>query len=396
MPMNRDYDTLVLAGYGAMGQAFLALCSDFIAQFNSCVLLDCVPLTAKPAVCDRFIQQDIHDRTRLRANLEPYTGRFLFVNLTAGTDTYQVRQVIADLNGAYIDTACSMMHGSEEFRYSKLMPYTLQSVANTRPHFLCCGVNPGMIELITRKLIAESFPEAAAVDVHFYEWDQLQDAPFRPGKTPVSWSPATLIDEVLLSPSLVLAQGVPREGPEAPTRRVTMNWFGQTVEARLVGHEEIWNLQSLADVAVQHSSYAYAFGPAVMAALSDSERRARASLYVPERSSPVQGIDSLAVKVTDCATGRSQALMWSTDHAQTYAQHQINAVQFQVCSSLRLFCELLLRTPHTLSGEVFSVSTLDLASYGWETIEGLLAHCHVIWTPIEPDAISLQPYNAQA
>ncbi|MFC1652768.1 hypothetical protein ACFL3F_03510 [Planctomycetota bacterium] len=105
MLLNNNYEVLVLAGYGAMGQAFLSLCYDFVARFQTLVLLDIDSCADLPGGCDRFIQQDVHDRELLTKNLQPYIGRFLFINLTAGTDTYQVRQVIAELDGAYIDTA---------------------------------------------------------------------------------------------------------------------------------------------------------------------------------------------------------------------------------------------------------------------------------------------------
>jgi hypothetical protein len=390
--MNFDlkYKTLILAGYGAMGRAFCVIGADFISRFESFVIIDKHRTNILPGNCNRFIAQDIHNIHFLYNTLKAYHDQFIFINLTSNTDTLKTRQVIAELNGAYIDTACSIQYGIEEYRLSKLMPYTLTRVKNKYPHFVCCGVNPGMVEIIARKIITENFFNVKDVDVFFFEYDQFTAKRKKQEDIPVSWSPNTLIDEVMLTPSLELKNGLAVEAESAPTYKVKMSWLENEIQARLVGHEEIWNLQFLTHTNVKNSYYAYALHPDIMSALNGKPECAKKKFYIPNRSTPVYGSDTLIVKVVNASTGTSKSMFWSTDHFWTFSCYSINAVQYQVCSSLLFFCELLIRSDSRAKGNTYCGTTLAMDSYGWDVVDDLFKKYKIEWEYIQAEKIFRQ------
>jgi len=387
--MNFDlkYKKLILAGYGAMGQAFCILGADFISKFEYFVIIDKHKPNILPENCDHFIAQDIHNTNFLFNNLKAYHNQFLFVNLTSNIDTFRIRQVIAELDGAYIDTACSIQYGIEEYRLSKLMPYTLTEVKNKYPHFVCCGVNPGMVEIIAMKIIDENFLNAKDVDIFFFEYDQFTTQRKKQEDIPVSWSPNTLIDEVMLTPSLELRNGLAVEGESAPTYQVKMNWFGDKIQARLVGHEEIWNLQFLPHINVRNSYYAYALHSNIMTTLNGKPEFAKEKFYIPNKNTPVHGSDTLVVKVVNTSTGTSKSMFWSTDHFWTFSHYSINAVQYQVCSSLLFFCELLIRIDSRARDNTYCGTTLAIDYYGWDEVNNLFKKYKIEWEYIQTEKI---------
>jgi hypothetical protein len=387
MNFHLKYKTLILAGYGVMGRAFCVLGSDFISRFEYFVIIDKHKSNILPEKCDCFIVQNINNTELLYNNLKKYCNQFIFVNLTSNTDTFKVRQVIARLDGAYIDTSCSVKYGIEEYEYSKLMPYTLKRVKNKYPHFVCCGVNPGMVEIIAKKIIAENFLNTKDVDVYFFEYDQFTTKREKQEDIPVSWSPDTLIDEVMLTPSLELRNGLAVEGESAPTYQVRMNWFGDKIQARLVGHEEVWNLQFLPEITVRNSYYIYALHPDIMDAFNNKVEYAKERFYIPDRSTPVYGSDTLVVEVVDCSSGISKSMFWSTDHFWTFSHYSINAVQYQVCSSLLFFCELLIRLDSRARGNTYCGTTLVIDCYGWDVVYDLFKKYKIEWEYIQAEKI---------
>jgi len=352
--MNFDlkYKKLILAGYGAMGQAFCILGADFISKFEYFVIIDKHKPNILPENCDHFIAQDIHNTNFLFNNLKAYHNQFLFVNLTSNIDTFRIRQV-----------------------------------KNKYPHFVCCGVNPGMVEIIAMKIIDENFLNAKDVDIFFFEYDQFTTQRKKQEDIPVSWSPNTLIDEVMLTPSLELRNGLAVEGESAPTYQVKMNWFGDKIQARLVGHEEIWNLQFLPHINVRNSYYAYALHSNIMTTLNGKPEFAKEKFYIPNKNTPVHGSDTLVVKVVNTSTGTSKSMFWSTDHFWTFSHYSINAVQYQVCSSLLFFCELLIRIDSRARDNTYCGTTLAIDYYGWDEVNNLFKKYKIEWEYIQTEKI---------
>ena len=170
----RRYHTLILGGYGSVGRAFLILGSFLFASFERILLIERQQreLSGVPGCCF-FFSGDIKDGPFLSGVLSAYAGDFVFVNLCSSTDSYRIRTIVSMWDGAYIDTSCSTIHGTDEHRYSKLMPRTFQPTQNREPHFTCSGVNPGMVEIVARKIIKETFPEGTSFDVRFFENDRF-------------------------------------------------------------------------------------------------------------------------------------------------------------------------------------------------------------------------------
>lgn len=325
-----------------------------------------------------FLRGDIEDESFLSGVLSAYAGGFVFVNLCSFTDSYRIRTTVSRWGGAYVDTSCSTIHGKDEHRYSRLMPRTFQPTRNSEPHFTCSGVNPGMVEIITRKIINETFPKGASFDVHFFENDRFR-ARLNDDKVGVSWSPETLVDEVLLTPTFRIKDGRAVECDSPPTLKARIRWGGTTFEARLVGHEEIWNLRRLKGMTIENSCFAYALREEIMDVLKDDPEVANRRLVLPGRDVPVSGTDTVAVRVTEKSSGDCRTLAWTTDHAATWKRWGINGVQFQVASSLLFFLDLLLRSGDWATGRVLCASDIPFQLIGWDVADDLLTKYDIEW-----------------
>lgn len=378
MNQKRHYRTLILGGYGSIGRAFVVLGGPFINSFSQVVILDRKNVEPCGPVDALFLRGDIEDLSFLADVLSGHAGGFLFVNLCSLTDTYRIRQVVSDYGGAYIDTSCSTIYGEDEHRYSRLMPYTFQSTHNREPHFTCCGVNPGMVEVIARKIVGETFDRGARLDILFFENDQFH-AELNEGRVSVSWSPDTLIDEVMLTPTCYVRESHLVEHEQPPTQEVRAGWGERSYGARLVGHEELWNIPRICGVTVENSFFAYTFHANVMGVLRGDAGLARRSLILPNDGIPVSGTDTLAVKVVDTPSGKQSTLAWVSDHSATQKRWGINGVQFQVSSSLLFFLELLVRCGDWCEGRVLSASDIPLEWFGWDVISELLDRYGIEW-----------------
>jgi hypothetical protein len=372
--------TLIIAGFGSMGQAFVCLYGSYLRTFQSIHIIDrTVPDSIEDGL--KFHHIDVADTSALEVVLADINEPILFLNFTAGTDTVKLRTVLADYDATYIDTACSAIDGACEYSYSQLMPHTYTEVGNRKPHLLCCGLNPGLIEILIRQIIRTHFPRSNRLDICIYEHDTLTSANQSTNHLPVSWSLETLIDEVLLSPTLKIHEGQLLEGRQGPTEIVTVNWTGQTVESRLVGHEDIWNMQFLENVKVWNCSYAYAFSEAVMAVLNKGPGAAQQALYVPKMAEPIAGTDQIAIKVTDVDSGRSKMLLWQLSHQNVWNKHRVNAVQYQVCASARLFCEMINSDRFPMK-PCQHAANLPIPESAWDLLTTLMVRCDIRWEEI--------------
>jgi len=244
------------------------------------------------------------------------------------------------------------------------------------------------VELLARRMAREHFAGSSLIDVMLYERDTLSSTAARPGLVPVSWSADTLIEEVLLSPTLEIADGEAVEGKAPPSECAPLNWFGETIDARLVGHEEIWNMRQVEGSVVRRCAYAYAFSAGVMEVLRQGVDRARDALYVPDLSEEIQGKDTLALKVADVHTGRTKALAWHLDHGRVWQRLGINAVQYQVCSSIRLFCEIMFSGSFQLR-PLQHGSSIPISDSGWRRIATLMDRLGMHWKEIGSEDVHL-------
>ena len=246
------------------------------------------------------------------------------------------------------------------------------------PHFTCTGVNPGMVEVIARKIINETFPKGTSFDVRFFENDRFC-ARLNDDKVGVSWSPETLVDEVILTPTFRIKDGRVVESDSPPTLETRTRWGGNTFEARLVGHEEIWNMQRLKGMTIENSFFAYALREEIMSVLKDGPDAANHRFIIPGSGVPVSGADTIAVQVIEKSSGDCRTLAWDTDHAATWKRWGINGVQFQVASSLLFFLDLLLRSGDWAAGRVLCGSDIPFELIGWDAADELLTKYDIEW-----------------
>lgn len=342
MPCNdeRDLSTFLLAGAGGVGRAVLAAGREFLASFNNVVVIDNNErqLENLPLPAERIVL-DIADSALLSKLLARFAPSFFLVNLTERQDNFQVRRTVASLGGAYLDTASSMIANGPSDRYSRIMPHTFSPVGNKRHHLVCCGINPGLVELVARGIIRRHFREAAGVDIHYMESDTL-NCRTPPGSVAVSWCPSVLIDEVLFTPSIEMAGGRLLERESAPAPLARLYWKDAWLRSRIVGHEEIWNAQFLSPK-VRNCCFAYSLPPKVMALFDGNPDEAGKKTFVPNGNGRLRGSDTIVVKVSDTSSEKAVALQWHTSHTVAHDAYGVNATQLQTGLSVLCFCELL-------------------------------------------------------
>jgi hypothetical protein len=258
------------------------------------------------------------------------------------------------------------------------MPYTFRATDVPMPQFVCCGINPGMVEVVARALVRRHHEGAAGIEIGFYELDTFR-AEASDGRTGVTWSPETLVEEVMDTPSIEVRGGILVEHDEAPTRSIEMVWGGRRVPARLVGHEEVWHATWL-DPPVRECRFAYGLAPGVMRILAGEDSvRARQSLTVPRRPVSATGSDSLVVAVRDVDDGQAVAREWRVEHAASLAAFGVNATQLQTARSVLFFTEVLADHPDAEVRVPFCASTMPREWFGAGTLVRLRDEFGIGW-----------------
>ncbi|MEW6426558.1 MAG: hypothetical protein AB1568_00845 [Thermodesulfobacteriota bacterium] len=370
-----QYRTLIVAGAGNVGRALLAVSGRDLDSFDEVVLVDREPRPLPVSPACRFVGGDIQEVDFLRRLLAGCRLPAIFVNLCAGVDNVAVRAVIAGEEVAYIDTSCCAPLGSSEVRFSRLMPYSLTVLNSRRPHLLCWGINPGLVEIVTRRLLAQSGRHGNRFDVTIYEHDDLQV--LAKDFIAVGWNVDALVEEVIESPILVCRDGRLQEDAQAKHHPVLACWNGTVVPSRLVGHEDIWNLGQLPEI--DGARFVYGLAPPVMAALEQDAATARRRLKVPAAAVPVRGLERVAVKVK-ADDGWSRTLLWQEDHYETWRSHGVNAVQYQTAKSVLLGILLLQHGRHGRGNGNHSGATLPLADADIRLVDGLMERLGISWT----------------
>jgi hypothetical protein len=235
-----------------------------------------------------------------------------------------------------------------------------------------------MVEVIARKIIYETVDQGPRLDILFFENDQFH-VQLDGERVGVSWSPETLIDEVMLTPTFCVKASCPFEHEQPPTQQIRTQWGDHVWDARLVGHEELWNVRRISGITVDNSFFAYTLHNDAMDLLRGDPEKARGRLIRPDDGIPILGTDTLVVKVIDIRSGKQRALAWETDHAAAQRQWGINGVQFQVASSLLFFLELLMRCGDWSAGKVLSASDIPLERFGWGLVNELLERYGIEW-----------------
>ena len=377
---RRNYRSLVIAGIGTIGASLITLGRDQFQLFEKIFAVD------RDANCLTGLQDsgilcrsgDVTEPKFLRTLMAEVPRPALFVNLCSGTDNIRIRNNLLPFHAAYLDSCASTTGNPVECRFSRLMPYTYTEIASRRPHWLCWGINPGLVEIMARRMLADLPGAFRGYDVAVYEFDRLQNGADAGRKAAVAWCPDALIEEVMLSPSLEIIEGRPLEDRSPGARYCMVSWDDHTIPARLVAHEDIWNLTEIP--AVRNGRFYYSLNPAVMDILDlDDTEKARELLYVPGKNDTVDGLEQIAVQVSGGRLSSPETVVWTEDHGATWDRFGVNAVQYQTAKSLLLAVMLLQRTEYGLKPHSNNAANLPIASADWQVFDRFMEELGIDW-----------------
>lgn len=376
---KKNYHTLIIAGLGTIGKSLITLGVEQFSLFERIIAIDknsnCLKGLMNSGV-DR-LAGDISDQGFLKTLLASIPEPALFINLCSGTNNVRIRANLAPYDAAYLDSCSSATADPAEYRFSRFMPYTYTNIDTTRPHWLCWGINPGLVEIIVRRILANMPTGTRTYDVAIYEFDRLAN---KAGYniTHVGWCPEALVEEIMLSPTMEIVNGLPKEDAGRGTRCCKVMWENQPVPARIVGHEDIWNLSEIP--AVKNGRFYYSLSPAVMDILNlDDAQKARSRLTIPDNNDAITGLEQVAVQVSHEKLGESQTLVWTEDHSATWEKHGVNAVQYQTAKSLLLAIMLLQCTDYGLVPMAHNASNLPITPHDWPIIDRFMQELEINW-----------------
>ena len=150
-----NFRSLIIAGLGSVGSGLISLGWQELDCFEEVTVADIDPLCVSPFADFGYSCRtgNIEDPVFLTKLLQDTPKPALFVNLCAGVNNVRIRQLVAGFDVAYLDSCASTTNDPDECRFSKMMPYTLTPIESQFPQWVCWGINPGLVEIITRKLI---------------------------------------------------------------------------------------------------------------------------------------------------------------------------------------------------------------------------------------------------
>lgn len=376
---GRNYRSLVIAGIGTIGRSLVTLGYDQFPFFEQILAIDrdensLLPLRNSGLICQAG---DIGDPQFLHSFMAGVPGPVLFVNLCSGTDNVRIRNNLALYDTAYLDSCASTTRDPDEYRFSRLMPYTYSKIATRYPHWLCWGINPGLVEIIARRILADLPENPRVYDVTVYEFDRLVNGADS-GKAAVGWCPEALVEEVMLAPTMEIINGRRREDAGHGTRDSMVNWGSRPVPAKIVGHEDIWNLVEIP--AIKNGRFYYSLSPAVMDILNmEDTQKARSLLYIPGAGDAISGLEQVAVQVNGENMAGPRTLVWTENHGAIWEQFGMNAVQYQTAKSLLLAIMLLQRTGYGRVPSSLNASNLPISSRDWPVIDHFMQELDITW-----------------
>lgn len=380
------YNSLIIAGIGTIGGAFLKLGRKHLTGFNHIRLVDINALTGEIALptgtTATMLQGDIQQAGTLEKALADIPLPAIFLNLCPDTDTVAIRRHLAENPVAYLDAMASV-YGEEieENRFSRLMPYTLQQCHKNFPHLICQGVNPGLVELVARMTMhamANGLPNNFSIVI--LEHDSLYSASSGNGIA-VGWSPKSLVEEVMLAPSLYVKEGRIVEDSTTGTDTLPFLWNDILYKPRLVGHEDIWNLSLLPTVG--DARFLYLLHPRVMDTFEATSEKALDRLYVPDSSQAVYGKDSIRISVYCRSTGSQKTLEWEVDHHEIWKAFGINGVQYQTATALLFSVLFLRRSDIAGASATHTMSSIPLNNSSLAIIDRLFGELGILWKEVD-------------
>ncbi len=384
------HSSLVIAGLGSVGKAFLRLAGPYLNSFDAVFLVDrresvLTPYDL-PSAGHRVVIGDITEPSfvnRLMANLQQPA---LFINLCDGIDTVRLRRILSAYPVTYVDAGAGS-GPTKNATFSEIMSYTNSACHNGHPHLVCQGINPGMVEIIARRIMREFPVHEQAFDVTVFEHDTLT-ASLPDGKIAVGWSPRDFVEEMMLLPAFEIRNGRATEPSTPGSLPVRFSLAGALLPFRIVAHEDIWNLSFIGRV--QSARFLYGLSEKAMDTLAGNPEEVLKKLEVPGRNIPVFGRDSVAVIVRGITTSHVEGLVWSVDHHEIWHEYGINGVQYQTATSILFSLLLLSRDSFSIKTGTYNSATLPLDDEGWKTVELLFKELGIQWQPLNTEELPVE------
>jgi hypothetical protein len=375
-----NYKHLVLLGAGTIGKGLLKLGKRQLSEFETITVLDRLPLPESHLTnCGdiNFQPGDAEDLELLSYIIKPLSKRVLVLNLCSETDSVRIRKHLGKLGTAYLDTSAGLLPDRSQENFIGLMKYSHTAVDSPCPHWICWGMNPGLVEIVARRIIKRFDDGAKGHHVTVYEHDDL-NVSTRSGRLGVGWSPYELIEELMLTPSLEIKNGRAVQAGMKGAAPAAVRWGKEIMASRIAAHEDIWNIGLLPQVS--SARFAYALHPSIMEVLDGPVDKAYERIGVPEDDVPLKGRDRVAIQVIR-DNDEEECLLWETDHAWVWKEYGVNGVQFQVCKSIQVAFDLLQHTSLGLLEGTYCASTLPLTQREFTFIEQSFAANNVRWQP---------------
>lgn len=377
-----NYNHLVILGCGSIGGALLKVGRDDLADFKRVTVIDKEKRELPNSGNLDFIAGDLERPKTLETVLDGPPGSVsLVVNLTEGLDNLATRRLVSESRAAYLDAGAGMISAfPKESRLSRLMPYNLIPVQSDYPQWMCWGINPGLVEIETRRILGEFDNPGDCYAISVFEYDQLSGQT-RSGQTAVGWSPKGLVNEISQTPTFEIIDGKNVEHRQNKAKNVRVAWEGQTIAGKKVAHEEVWNFGLF--LKAWNAFFVYALSPEVMEITNKPTGEAISNLGVPAAGDPVTGKEQIVVQVINLNRGNEKYLVWEEEHGKTWQHYGVNAVQLQTCRGIQLAIRLL---QHTRLGRVagnFCASSLPLEKPDWAEIDRIIRQLDIDWRPAE-------------
>lgn len=377
------FASIVIAGLGSVGGAFVKLAGNYLSSFPSVFLVD-LEGASRWGQGDpfdyRMVRGDVRDEKLLDRLLKEAPAPVLFLNVCSGIDTLRLRRSLSGRVAAYLDVGASALPPEIPASFHNVMTYTSTPLPGPGLHLLCQGLNPGMVELVARRLMGDFFDDKGPFEIVVFERDTLS-ADLRDGAVPVGWSPSDLLEEMILLPPFEIREGARWEATGNGAAPLFGTWEDRRIQARIVAHEDIWNLGLLKRT--KSARFYYSLSDKAMDLFAEGHPGAANRLLVPPREVPLHGRDTIIVTVREIATGRSQSRAWSIDHSQTWQQYGLNGVQYQTATSLLLSVLLVSRGGIAPTAGTYNSTTLPLTPASWDLFDSLLDELAIAWLPVE-------------
>lgn len=377
-----EYKTLIIAGIGGIGKGLFTLGGDIFQNFQRIIAIDMRDereFFKSLNYSIDFFQGDVTDDDFMTGALEKVSGNGIFLNVCAGVDTVRLRRTVSSFNLGYIDAgASSMDQGGDCF--SQLMPYTNTACHDGKPHLICQGINPGMVEIVARILMQDLRAKGGReFDISVFEYDSLF-CDNSSGRLAVGWNVEDMVEEMIFLPGLEYADSGFILNDNKGGRKSTFVMDGQRVACRVIGHEDVWNL-GLID-GVKSVKFCYGLHDGVMKALDNAERKEQGRLFIPQKCDKIRGNDKIVVKVVCRNINVASSLAWQVDHFDIWNEFGINGVVFQTCKSLLFSLLLMLDGCIGSKTGTFTGSTIEISKFIFDDICDKL---DIAWEKVDPD-----------